>query len=152
MLAFETEEQYPEENLWLSEKCPELATLSPKILKACIAIMPGELRRRMVLMREEAFNLGRDIPGLVALRQISNWYRTNGRAHIVQDHRHLEQLRIRNGDLAGFMTEWQAFLEGSDIELDEDQLEAYFIEKIRNLSVNLFLSIACYPVFTVFYP
>ena len=100
MLAFETEEQYPEENLWLSEKCPELATLSPKILKACILIMPGELKRRMVLMREEAFNLGRDIPGLVALRQISNWYRTNGRAHIVQDHRHLEQLRIKNGDLA----------------------------------------------------
>ena len=74
---------------------------------------------------------GRTVPGLVALRQICNWYKSGDKEHSLFEYKHLEQCVISNGNLELFQSFWIMVNTGLKNPLSPEQLEEIYYDKIK---------------------
>jgi hypothetical protein len=76
--AFNLVDGPTEADLWVTSA--KWFTLSVKLANALTLTVKGELARRITLETERSLRHGKTVPGLVLLRMLTEWYKTNKNA------------------------------------------------------------------------
>ena len=97
--------------------------------------MKGELARRISLETERSLRYGRAVTGLVLLRQLTEWYKTNTKAESMYHILNLRVVRVTNGNLEAFQNAWNQVLEWQAKAPDDEMLHVFYFEAVKSVGV-----------------
>ena len=131
--AFNIKDGPTEADLW--ETPLKWYTLSVKLANALYLTIKGELARRISLETERSLRKGLPVPGLVLLRQLTEWHRTNHKAEAMYHILHIRDVKVLNGHLESFQNTWNQVLELQDKAPDDDTLHVFYLEAVKSVGV-----------------
>ena len=108
--------------------------LDKRLSCALQRVATGELGRKIAMVTEAEMKQDRSAKGIVLLRMIFDYFRTNRTVDVVYEITDLDAVRIKGNNVEAFQNTWVSVLTGMNQVPDDRSLEVLYHDRVEKFN------------------